>query len=101
MLTLGLAEQYRDAGVTANCLWPATLIATAAVENVVAQGDELRYSRRPEIMADATAVLLIRDVADDTGNCYLDEDVLRTAGQNDLSRYAAVAESRLARDLFV
>jgi len=35
MLTLGVAESRRDAGVAANCLWPRTLIATAAVQNIV------------------------------------------------------------------
>ncbi|MZG15526.1 SDR family NAD(P)-dependent oxidoreductase, partial [Streptomyces sp. SID5914] len=30
MLTLGLSEQYRAHGLVADCLWPATLIATAA-----------------------------------------------------------------------
>jgi citronellol/citronellal dehydrogenase len=60
MLTLGLAEQYRDRGICANCLWPATLIATAAVKNVVAGEEGLRRSRRPDTMADAAAVLLTR-----------------------------------------
>ena len=88
LLTLGLAEQNRDQGITANCLWPATLIATAAVQNVVAGDHGIRTSRRPEIMADAAAILLTRPASDGTGHCYLDTDILRTAGITDLSPYS-------------
>ncbi|ONH60424.1 short chain dehydrogenase [Frankia sp. CcI49] len=103
MLTLGLAEEYRDRGITANCLWPATLIATAAVRNVVAGDAGMRASRRPEIMADAAAVLLARPAEAGTAECYLDEDVLRISGVTDLSRYAndAAYGANLEPDLFV
>ena len=36
MVTLGMAERYRDDGVAFNSLWPRTLIATAAVEFISA-----------------------------------------------------------------
>jgi citronellol/citronellal dehydrogenase len=103
MLTLGLAEQYRDRGITANCLWPATLIGTAAVQNIVAGDDGMRRSRRPEIMADAAAVLLTRPAAEGSGACYLDEEVLRAVGIDDLSEYShdATNDGELASDLFV
>ncbi|MGB4344498.1 MAG: SDR family oxidoreductase, partial [Moraxellaceae bacterium] len=32
ILTLGMAEEFRDYGISCNTLWPATYIATAAVE---------------------------------------------------------------------
>ena len=32
LLTLGFAAEYADAGIAANCLWPETYIATAAVK---------------------------------------------------------------------
>ena len=32
LLSLGMAEEFRAAGVAVNCLWPRTLIATAAIE---------------------------------------------------------------------
>jgi citronellol/citronellal dehydrogenase len=103
MLTLGLAEQYRDRGIIANCLWPATLIATAAVQNIVAGEEGLAASRSPQIMADAAAILLTRPASDGTGECYLDEDVLTDAGVTDLSGYAhaGAREEDLERDLFV
>lgn len=34
LLTLGWAAEYAEAGVAAICLWPETLIATAAVQNL-------------------------------------------------------------------
>lgn len=103
MLTLGLAEQYRDRGITANCLWPATLIGTAAVQNVVAVDNGMSRSRRPEIMADAAAVLLTRAASEGNGECYLDEEVLHAVGIDDLSGYAydAANDGHLQADLFV
>jgi citronellol/citronellal dehydrogenase len=90
-------------GVTANCLWPATLIATAAVQNIVAGDEGMRASRRPEIMADAAATLLLRPAAYGTAECYLDEEVLRAAGRIDLSEYPyeGATEDELQRDLFL
>lgn len=103
ILTLGLAEQYRGA-ISANCLWPETLIATAAVQNIVAGDDGMRSARLPEIMADAAAVILAQPRGQGTGCCHVDADVLRSAGISDLSRYRAepgVADADLELDLFV
>lgn len=103
MLTIGLAAQYRDKGVIANCLWPATLIATAAVRNIVGGDAGIRASRRPEIMADAAAVLLTRPASAGSGNCYIDDEVLRATGVTDLSAYShdGSNENDLAPDLFI
>lgn len=102
-MTLGLAEQYRDRGIVANCLWPETLIATAAVQNVVAGSDGIRASRRPEIMADAAGIILTRAKDAGTGECLIDADVLRAQGMSDLSPYAVegASEDELERDLFL
>ncbi len=40
LLTPGFAEEYRADGLRANCLWPRTTIATAAVKNLLG-GDEV------------------------------------------------------------
>lgn len=103
MLTLGVAEQYRGQGLAANCLWPQTLIATAAVQNVVAGADGMRASRRPQIMADAAAIILGRPASEGTGMCYIDEQVLRSAGICDLSSYLhdGAADEDLMTDLFL
>ena len=103
MLTIGVAEQYRDRGIAANCLWPRTLIATAAVQNVVAGDEGMQSSRRPEIMADAAAIIFGRSASEATGQCFIDEDVLRGSGVSDLSAYlhGGAGEEELTTDLFL
>jgi citronellol/citronellal dehydrogenase len=100
MCTLGMAEEFRDDGIAFNSLWPRTLIATAAVRNVVGGDAALARSRRPEIMADAAHAIVTRPARACTGHFFLDEDVL--AGE-DLDRYRAgdAAEEDLLPDLFV
>ncbi|WP_207844340.1 SDR family oxidoreductase [Williamsia soli] len=103
MLTLGVAEQFREQGVLANCLWPATLIDTAAVRNVVAGAGRIAGARRPDIMADAALIVLSGGTEETTGQCYLDEEVVRATGVDDLSVYLAegVQEDQLEPDLFL
>ena len=101
MLTLGVAEDEREHGVGANCLWPRTLIATAAVQNLLGGDRAMAQSRTPEIVADAARVILERDPRAATGNAYIDDEVLAAAGITDLERYRAAATGELALDLFV
>jgi citronellol/citronellal dehydrogenase len=100
MITLGVAEDEREHGVGANCLWPRTLIATAAVQNLLGGDKAMAMSRTPEIVADAARVILERDPREATGNAYIDDEVLAAAGVTDLERYRA-ADGDLALDLFV
>ena len=100
MLTLGVAEDEREHGVAANCLWPRTLIATAAVQNLLGGDEAMAMSRTPEIVADAARVVLEQDPRTATGNAYIDDEVLAGAGVTDLARYAA-GDGELALDLFV
>ncbi len=100
MITLGVAEDEREHGVGANCLWPRTLIATAAVQNLLGGDKAMAMSRTPEIVADAARVILERDPREATGNAYIDDEVLAEAGITDLERYRA-AGGDLALDLFV
>lgn len=101
MLTLGVAAQHADV-IAANCLWPETLIATAAVQNVVAGDEGMRAARTPKVMADAAMLLL--DEEGLSGTCQIDADVLRRHGVTDLAPYAAIegaTQSDLELDLFV
>jgi len=100
MLTLGVAEDEREYGVAANCLWPRTLIATAAVQNLLGGDRAMAMSRTPEIVADAARILLERDPAAASGGTYIDDELLAEAGITDLARYRA-GEGELALDLFV
>jgi citronellol/citronellal dehydrogenase len=87
MCTLGWADELAGQGIAANSLWPRTVIATAAVRNLLGGEAQVRRSRTPEIMADAAHAILTRDSRTCTGNFYIDEDVLREEGVTDLARY--------------
>lgn len=99
LLTLGWAAEYADAGIAANCLWPETLIATAAVQNLLGGDDAIASARTPEIVADAAIEILKRPSRECTGNTFLDVDVLREAGVTDLSAYGGTGE--LEYDIFI
>jgi len=100
MITLGVAHDEREHGVGANCLWPRTLIATAAVQNLLGGEEAMAMSRTPAIVADAARVILERDPRTVTGNAYIDDEVLAEAGITELERYRA-GDGELALDLFV
>ena len=102
MLTLGVAEAYRDAGIAANCLWPRTLIATAAILNVVGGEEGMAGSRTPEIVADAAYEILRRPATECTGHTYIDEAVLRESGVSDFAKYRyGPAGAELMPDIFL
>ena len=104
ILSLAMAAEFAPHGVAVNCLWPRTLIATAAVEFAIPGGRALfAGSRKPEIMADAVCEILRSPAKELTGQCLLDEDFLRTRGVTDFSAYAfePSAGDRLLPDLFL
>lgn len=101
MCVLGMAGEFRNAGVAVNALWPRTLIATAAVRNLPG-GEALEHgSRTPRIMADAAYAIVTRPSRECTGRFFIDEDVLREAGVTDFDRYKLDPGGELIGDLFV
>ena len=101
LCVLGLAEELRPKGIAVNALWPRTVIATAAVQNLLGGDPAMARARNPEIVADAAHAILTRPSREFTGNFALDEDVLRDAGVTDLSGYSAVPADQLLPDLFL
>ena len=100
MCVLGMAEELRSAGVGVNALWPRTVIATAAL-NVIALADP-KKGRKPDIMADAAHVILTRDPRGCTGNFFIDDEVLGSAGVTDLDQYAVTpGNKQFQPDFFV
>src|SRR4051812_20316275 len=99
MCTLGMAEEFRGDGIAFNALWPRTIIATAAVQNLLGGDEAMARSRSPQIMADAAYEVFTRPSRECTGNFFIDEDLLG----DDLSsyRYGDASEADLAPDLFV
>ena len=100
IITLGVAADEAEAGIGANCLWPRTIIATAAVQNLLGGDEAMARSRTPEIVADAAHAILVRDPRATSGNTFIDDEVLAEAGVADLSGYAA-ADADLTLDIFV
>ena len=101
LMTLGWAEEFKHLGIAANSLWPATTIATAAVQNLLGGEMLMQRSRKPEIVADAAHYILSQPAKDCTGHLFLDEEALAAAGVTDLDLYAVVASGALQKDLFV
>ncbi|GHG79301.1 NAD(P)-dependent oxidoreductase [Comamonas sp. JC664] len=99
LLTLGWAAEFAEAGIAANALWPRTLIATAAVKNLLGGDASMQRARAPEIMADAAVAILQRPPRDCTGKTFIDEDVLRDEGITDFSGYGGGPDVLL--DLYV
>lgn len=101
LCALGIAEELRSHGVASNTLWPRTLIATAAVQNLLGGDEAMARARTPEVYADAAYAIITRPAGSYTGNSLLCEDVLLEAGVTDLSVYDCVPGSDLGVDLWV
>ena len=99
LCVLGMAAEFRSAGIAVNALWPRTIIATAALQ--IIPGANPALGRKPEIMADAAHAILTRDSRSLTGRFLIDEEVLREAGLRDFSAYAVDPRQKLLPDLFL
>ncbi len=101
LCVLGMAEELRPDGIAVNALWPRTVIATAAVQNLLGGDEAIRGSRTPDIMADAAYAILTKPSREFTGNFCIDEAILRREGMTDFSQYQAVVGAELLPDLFL
>jgi citronellol/citronellal dehydrogenase len=101
MIALGLSEELKKYNIAANCLWPKTTVATAAVKNLLGGEKLVQMSRTPEIVADSAFYILRRPSADCTGNTFIDEEVLAQEGITDLEKYAVKPGTALYPDLFL
>jgi citronellol/citronellal dehydrogenase len=101
MLAASWAEEFKNDGIASNSLWPGTLIATAAVKNLLGGERLFQVSRKPEIMADAAFYILRKDARTTSGHHFIDEDVLREEGISDLDSYSVTPGATLQRDLFL
>ncbi len=99
MCVLGMAGEFRGR-VSVNALWPKTVIATAAVQNLLGGDSMIAASRKPEIMADA-AHWIFAQGRECTGNFFIDEDVMRKSGKTNLDEYSVVPGGELIPDFFV
>jgi len=101
MCVLGMSAEFREAGIAFNALWPRTIIATAAIQFVLAGEEGLRHCRTPAIMADAAHAIVTRPSREVTGQFLIDDSVLYAQGERDFDRYRVDPTVPLAADFFV
>lgn len=101
LLTLGWATELAGDAIAANTLWPRTIIATAAVQNLLGGDDAMARSRTPAIVADAAHVVLSSTGRSITGQSLIDDEVLATIGVTDLSGYSEGTDDQLVPDVFL
>lgn len=102
MCVLGMAEEFKEAGIAVNAIWPKTAIMTAAMDMLGGDGIGAQC-RTPQIMADAAYVILTKDSKNYTGNFCIDEAVLREVGVKDFSQYLGpgATDKSLMPDFFL
>ncbi len=99
MTVLGLSQELARAGIAVNALWPRTVVLTSSLMHAPKAQD--KHARKPEIMADAAYEVLTSNSRENTGNFYIDEDVLRHSGVTDFNEYAVNSGQALLSDLFL
>ena len=101
---VGMSAELREHGIGCNGLWPRTTIATAAVKNMLGGQKMIDKSRTPEIMGDAAYAIFCSDSKRNTGNFWVDDEVLVSVGTRDFSKYRVnqdTPEHELIPDFFV
>jgi citronellol/citronellal dehydrogenase len=101
LVVLGLAGELRSKGIAVNALWPRTVIATAAVQNLLGGDTLMQRARKPEIVADAAYALFAKPAREFTGRFLIDDSFLAENGARDFERYRVDREQELAPDFFV
>ncbi|MFY9838244.1 MAG: NAD(P)-dependent oxidoreductase [Xanthobacteraceae bacterium] len=101
LVVLGLAGELRSKGIAVNALWPRTVIATAAVQNLLGGDAVIQRARKPEIVADAAYALFAKPAREFTGHFLIDDNFLAENGVRDFDRYRVNPEQELAPDFFV
>jgi citronellol/citronellal dehydrogenase len=101
LVVLGLAGELRAKGIAVNALWPRTVIATAAVQNLLGGESMMRRARKPEIVADAAYAIFSKSARQFTGHFLIDDSFLTENGVRDFERYRVDPSQELAPDFFV
>lgn len=91
LLTLGWAAEFASIPIAVNSLWPATTVASTGMMTAMGEDTVRAQARSPRIMADALHALVTRPAVECSGHFYLDEEVLREEGVDDLSGYRLAA----------
>ncbi|XP_050543767.1 hydroxysteroid dehydrogenase-like protein 2 [Daktulosphaira vitifoliae] len=88
MCVLGMSEEFKKDKICVNALWPRTVIHTAAVEMLSGVDEAKKFSRKPEIMADAAYAIITKSFDNSlTGQFYIDDEVLKQEGILNIDQY--------------
>ena len=101
LVVLGLAGELRGKGIAVNALWPRTLIATAAVQNLLGGAAMAARGRKPDIVADAAYAIFNKPSRQFTGRFVIDDSFLAENGVTDFDHYRVDPTQTLAPDFFV
>jgi citronellol/citronellal dehydrogenase len=101
LVVLGLAGELRAKGIAVNALWPRTVIATAAVQNLLGGDAVMRMARKPDIVADAAYGIFSKPSREFTGRFLIDDIFLAQNGVTDFDQYRVDPTQPLAPDFFV
>jgi citronellol/citronellal dehydrogenase len=101
LVVLGLAGELRPKGIAVNALWPRTIIATAAIKNLLGGEQRMRQARKPDIMADAAYAILTSPSRELTGRFLIDDTFLAERGVTDFEHYRVDPTEPLAQDFFL
>jgi citronellol/citronellal dehydrogenase len=101
LVVLGLAGELRPKGVAVNALWPRTIIATAAIKNLLGGDARMHQARKPEIMADAAYAIFSTPSRELTGRFLIDDTYLAERGVRDFEPYRVDPSQPLAQDFFL
>ncbi len=100
MCTLGMSKEFARDGIAFNSLWPKYVVDTIAVKNNF-PGQIYEATLKPTIMSDAAYIILTSDSKENTGNFYLDEDLLKAHGMKDLSAYLRNPNAKPQIDFYI
>ena len=101
LCVLGMAAEFKSRGIAVNALWPRTVIATAAVANLLGGDEVMQAARTPEIMGDAAHCILSKPAREFTGNFCIDDSLLAENGVTEFDHYRVNAAVDLMPDFFV
>ncbi len=101
MCVLGMAAEFKNAGIAFNALWPRTAIATAAVKFALGGDAMMQASRTVDILSDAAHMIFSKPAKEFTGNFIIDDTFLYENGVTDFEKYRVDPSKKLAPDFFV
>jgi len=103
LITHGLAGELEDYGIGCNTLWPRTVVATAAVQNLLGGDEAMGRARTPAVMGDAAYEILTSDAKQTTDRFWIDDEALAATGVTDFAKYRVdpkKQEHELGEDFF-